>query len=102
MRELAICTNLLNDETRGLGHDVNEPLFARGDRSKLNQEHNVVGGLQQAKILFVAGFGVVRVQPRRQEPVDAVDRLSIRVGADLEKLVVILHRRAHGSPQYWT
>ena len=68
-------------------------------RAPLRIRQYVVGGLQQLEVLGMAGFEVVRVEACRQEPIDSVDRVGIGVGADLEKLVIILHRCAHASPK---
>src|SRR5262249_62426886 len=44
-----------------------------------------------AEACRVAGVLIVRVKALRQQPVDAVDRFRLGVGADLERFVVIGH-----------
>ena len=55
-------------------------------------EH-VIGGLQQTKHIRIASAGIVRVKPASQKAKDTMDRFSICVRADLQKLVIIDHLR---------
>ena len=52
---------------------------------------NVVGRLQQTKCLGIAQFGIIRMEARGEKSVDAVNRLYIGIGTDLEKFIIIDH-----------
>src|SRR5580765_5898175 len=66
-------------------------------RPPLGVAEHGVGVNDRAELLRVAGFPIVWMKPLRLDPVHTMNRLGIRVDADLEQLVVVVRDLGHGT-----
>ena len=66
-------------------------------RAPLGIAQHFIGFSELAEARRLAGLRVIRVEALREQPIHAVNRLGLRVGADLHRFVVVDDGGAHGA-----
>src|SRR5262245_12327772 len=69
-------------------------------RSTLGIAQNLVRLVQRAELGLVSRSGIVRVKALCEKSIDAMDRLGLRVGTDLQRLVMVRRRISGHQVRY--